>query len=165
MNLRLARKEDAEECYKILDEGREYQKSMGFEQWLSEYPVLQTVLDDVDEGIGYVIEDEQGIIGYCAIIFTGEPAYPSIEGQWKSDLPYAVVHRIAFGDSRRGTGISKEAFRLIKDFCFSKVKSLRIDTMDENKVMRHVVSREGFQYCGIVYYNGSPRLAYELLNI
>ena len=164
MILRLARKEEAAECYRILDEGRAYQKSMGFEQWLPDYPVPQTVIDDVKDGIGYVFEDENGLVGYCAIIFTGEPAYPGIEGEWKSDLPYAVVHRIAFGNGRRSTGLSKQVFALIKEFCISKgVPSLRIDTMDENKVMRHVVAREGFQYCGIVYYDGSPRLAYEMI--
>ena len=164
MRIRKAKRGEAEECYRILDNGRQYQLSMGFEQWLPEYPVPQTVLDDTDEGIGYVFEDENGLIGYCAIVFTGEPAYPGIEGEWLTDMPYAVVHRIAFGDGRRSTGLSKQVFALIKEYCRSQgVHSLRIDTMAENEVMRHVVAREGFQYCGTVYYNGSPRLAYEMI--
>ena len=165
MILRLAEPQEAGECYKILDEGRAYQLSQGFEQWLPDYPVPQTVTDDIKDGIGYVFADEKGLIGYCAIIFTGEPAYPAIEGEWLSQEPYAVVHRMALGNGRRSAGLSGEAFLLLKEFCFSKgVGSLRIDTMAENKVMRHIVGREGFQYCGIVYYDGSPRLAYEFLN-
>lgn len=163
MILRHAKKEEAEECYKILNEGRMYQRSMGFNQWLDDYPVAETVLDDIKDGIGYVFADENGLFGYCAIVFTGEPVYPAIEGKWLTDNPYGVVHRIAFSDSCRGKGISHEVFGLIKDFCLSQgADSVRIDTMKENKVMRHVVEREGFSYCGIVYYHGSPRLAYEL---
>lgn len=165
MILRYAKIEEADECYRILDEGRNYQNSQGFEQWLKEYPAPETVTEDIAEGIGYVFEDEKGLIGYCAIIFTGEPVYSSIEGEWKTDNPYAVVHRIAFGDNRRGTGCSKKAFDLIKEYAHEKgFEAVRIDTKAENKVMQHIVQREGFQYCGIVYYNGSPRLAYEWNN-
>ncbi len=164
MIFRAAEIEEADECYKILDSGREYQKSQGFEQWLPEYPSPETVPQDIRDGTAFVFADEKGLIGYCAVVFSGEPAYPCIEGAWLSEEPYAVVHRIALGNGRRGEGLSHEAFELIKKYCASKgASSVRIDTMNENSVMRHVVTREGFSYCGTVYYNGSPRLAYEYI--
>ena len=163
MILRKAKSDEAEECYKMLDDGRNYQSSSGFEQWGKEYPSPETVSDDIKRGIGYVFEDEKGLIGYCCIIFDGEPVYSFLEGgEWKTHNPYAVVHRIAFGDRRRGEGLSKKAFDLIKQFSVqSGFNSVRIDTMEENEVMKHIVTREGFEYCGTVYYEGSPRLAYE----
>lgn len=162
MIIRLAELSEAGECYKILDEGRNYQKSMGFEQWTSFYPSEETVIEDINLGRGYVFADENGLIGYCCIIFTGEPVYSNIEGEWKTSDPYAVVHRIAFGNNRRSTGCSKEVFSLIKKFAKENgFTAVRIDTKEENKVMRHVVTREGFELCGTVFYNGSPRLAYE----
>ena len=43
-------------------------------------------------------------------------AYNNIDGAWKTEKPYAVVHRMAFSSKARGGGLSQEAFRLIKDY-------------------------------------------------
>ena len=38
-----------------------------------------------------------------------------------------------------------------------------IDTHRDNVIMRHVIDRYGFTYCGIIYLlNGDERLAYQL---
>ena len=91
-----------------------------------------------------------------------EPAYREIDGRWKTDRPYAVVHRMAFRAAARGSGLSKTAFRLIKEHCLQNaVTATRVDTQEENKVMQHILEREGFVYCGRVHFDGGPKLAYE----
>ena len=68
---------------------------------------------------------------------------------------------MAFNKDSAGTGLSKEAFSLIKDFCVEKgIYAIRIDTHEDNKVMRHILAREGFEPCGIINYDG-PKLAFE----
>ena len=85
-----------------------------------------------------------------------------IDGRWKTDKPYAVVHRMAFLHNSRGKGLAGNAFSLIKEFCVENgIEAIRIDTQEENKVMQHLVIREGFQYCGLVTFDGGPKLAYE----
>lgn len=112
--------------------------------------------------MGYVFLNEQGIIGYCCIIIGDEPAYSQIEGAWKTDRPYAVIHRMAFNRKARGSGLSKEAIHLIKELCLSNhITAIRVDTQDENKVMQHILTREGFAYCGLIQFGGGPKLAYE----
>ena len=91
-----------------------------------------------------------------------EPAYHVIDGSWKTDRPYAVVHRMAFSQNSRGNGLSGSAFSLIKDFCAKNgIESIRIDPQEENKVMQHILTREGFEYCGLILFDGGPNLAYE----
>ena len=81
---------------------------------------------------------------------------------WKTDRPYAVVHRMAFRQHSRGKGLCGKAISLIKDYCTEHgINALRVDTQGENKVMQHIIAREGFAYCGLVFFDGGPKLAYE----
>lgn len=162
MNLRKAKPDEVELCYQCIEDARAYHKSMGFEQWHPDYPTQLTIHDDIAQNIGYAFVNEQGIIGYCCIIIGDEPAYRKIEGAWKTDRPYAVVHRMAFSRKARGGGLSKEAIRLIKELCLSNhISAIRVDTQDENRVMQHILDREGFEYCGLIQFDGGPKLAYE----
>ena len=69
---------------------------------------------------------------------------------------------MAFSSKARGGGLSHEAFQPIKDFCLSnQIDAIRVDTQEENKVMQHILSREGFVYCGLIQFDGGPKLAYE----
>lgn len=102
------------------------------------------------------------MLGYCCIIIGEEPAYRGIDGSWKTDRAYAVVHRMAFSKHSRGKNLSGPAISLIKDFCTENgVDAIRVDTQAENKVMQHILSREGFAYCGQITFDCGPKLAYE----
>lgn len=162
MELRKAKPGEAKLCYQCIEDARAYHQSMGFVQWHPGYPTLQTILDDITENIGYVFVNNQEIVGYCCIIIGDEPAYREIEGAWKTDRTYAVVHRMAFHQNTRGRGLSAQAVDLIKKFCLSNgICAIRVDTQDENKIMQHILDREGFKYCGLIQFDGGPKLAYE----
>lgn len=162
MILRKAEKGEEQLCYRFIEDARAYQRSLGFVQWTSDYPTLETVTDDIKIGTGYVFAEGEVPIGYCCILTDGEPVYSDIEGEWKSDRRYAVVHRMAFASEHRGSGLSSAAFDSLKKFCEQLgINAMRADTHADNKVMQHILLREGFEYCGLVSYYGSPRLAYE----
>lgn len=162
MELRPARREEAETCYQCIEDARVYHRSMGFVQWHPGYPTLEVVLDDIENGTGYAFEKNGTVVGYCCIVVGEEPAYREIEGAWKTERPYAVVHRMAFGEKTRGKGFSREAFALLRAFCEERnVCAIRVDTQEENKVMQRVLEREGFEYCGLIRFDGGPKLAYE----
>ena len=79
-------------------------------------------------------------------------------GNWSSDKPYGVIHRIAA--KKKEKGVFKECL----DFALSHISHIRIDTHTDNKVMQHVLDKNGFRHCGTVYMdNGEPRMAYELI--
>jgi RimJ/RimL family protein N-acetyltransferase len=49
-------------------------------------------------------------------------------------------------------------------FCLAHTGNIRIDTHRDNTIMQHLLSKYGFQYCGIIYLaNGDERLAYQYL--
>ena len=86
-----------------------------------------------------------------------DPTYLKIEqGNWISDEPYGVVHRVASDGTVHGV------LGRIMDYCKGQMPHLRIDTHEENKVMQHVIEKCGFVRCGIIYVSdGTPRIAYE----
>lgn len=146
MELRKAEPNEAEGCYQCIEDARDYHQSLGFEQWRPDYPTQQTILEDISQNIGYTFVHEKELIGYCCIMIGDEPAYQTIEGAWKTDRPYAVVHRMAFHQKSRGGGFSKAAFDLIKALCLSRhISAIRVDTQEKNTVMQHILLREGFQ--------------------
>ena len=106
----------------------------------------------------YVLE-EADIHAVFAFIIGEDPTYLEIEeGNWKSEEPYAAVHRVASDGTVQGV------IGHVMDYCSAQVPHLRIDTHKDNKVMQHVLEKYGFVSCGIVPVpDGSPRIAYELL--
>ncbi len=163
IHIQPAQPEEAQIGFQFIDEARAHQREQGFIQWADDYPNLDTVRTDIRNGNGYLLMDGQVPFGYMCIDFSGEAAYDDIEGEWKTCRRYAVIHRMAFGRARRGMGISKIVFRLARELCLSRdIHAIRIDTGLQNQKMQHILAREGFQYCGTVYYSGSPRMAYEL---
>ena len=162
MILRKATASEAAASYQCIEDARVFHRSMGFVQWHPGYPTMQTIEDDIKNGVGYVFAEGDTVLGYCCIVIGDEPAYHVIDGAWKTDRDYAVVHRMAFSASCRGKGLSAEAFALIRAFCEeNQVEAVRVDTQGENKVMQHILEREGFAYCGLVTFDGGPKLAYE----
>ncbi len=160
--LALAKWEDVEKCYAIIQEAKQFQKAQGFTQWTEGYPNLDTIRQDVEMGKGYVVTCGDQIAGYMCIDFSGEPAYENIEGKWNTDLPYAVVHRMAFSRNFRNQGLSGVTFSLIEDLCRSKgVRSIRVDTDFPNKRMQHILEKNGFSQCGVIVFQGSGKLAYD----
>ena len=75
-----------------------------------------------------------------------------------------AVHTIATLNSYRGKGIVKQFFTyLFQNFDAS---SIRIDTHELNTPMIKMLTKNDFQYCGIVYLGENKdkkRLAFERL--
>ena len=56
MILRNARAEEAKAAYQCIEDARVYHSSFRFVQWHPGYPTLQTIKDDIEAGIGYVLD-------------------------------------------------------------------------------------------------------------
>ena len=84
-------------------------------------------------------------------------------GEWKSQNPYAVVHRVAVRNDLKGKGLSGILMKEAEKMCGEKnIKSIRIDTHEDNKSMQKLILKCGFEYCGIIYVaDGTERFAYE----
>ena len=160
--LELAKLEELDKCYEIVDSGREFQKAQGFIQWTDDYPNRETVENDILHGKGFVLKVDGAIAGYMCIDFDGEPAYKEIQGEWKTGEIYAVVHRMAFSAEFRGMGLADVTVQLIEKLCLQKeVHAIRVDTDFPNKRMQHILTKNGFENCGVIIFQGSGKLAYD----
>jgi len=128
-------------------------------QWGDTYPLalqMEDVAEDISLGRSYVCEENGQIV--AAFMFTAgpDPTYAVIEeGQWPDDQPYGVVHRITTGGAGQGAG------RFCLEWCLEQCGNVRIDTHENNRPMRSLLARLGFDYCGIIHVeDGTPRLAY-----
>lgn len=160
--LELAHTEEIERCNEIINAGKAFQQEQGFVQWTDDYPNMDTIRADVRNQKGYTVRVDGEIAGYMCIDFDREPAYDKIQGKWRTEEPYAVVHRMAFHPDFRGIGLADITFCMIEELCRSKgIKGIRIDTDFSNKRMQHILEKNRFQPCGIILFQGSGKLAYD----
>ena len=160
--LELAQPKDSEKCYAIIKAAKEFQKEQGFSQWTDDYPNESTIQNDLEAEKGYVITVDNEIAGYMCIDFSGEPAYEKIEGKWSAELPYAVIHRMAFSKRFIGKGLSSTALSLVENLCLAKdIKGIRVDTDFKNRRMQHVLEKNGFSRCGTIVFQGGEKIAYD----
>lgn len=153
--------EDVPVIMRLIEEARGIMRSCGnVNQWIDGYPSRETIVEDINNGLCYLcVEQGSGeVVASFAFIPGPEPTYAEIyEGQWLADNPYYVVHRLA------STAASHGVFNDVMDYCMAVAGSLRIDTHRDNVIMRHVIEKYGFIYCGIIYLqSGDERLAYQL---
>lgn len=149
--------------WNILQQAIEQRKKDGSQQWQNGYPNEQTVHNDITNGHGYVLIDNDIIIAYAAIIFDVEPAYNEIKGRWlTNDTDYVVIHRVAASNAVKGRGIATHLFKVIEDLCIEKkVRSIKVDTNFDNVPMLRILDKLNYTYCGEVFVNGASRKAYE----
>lgn len=163
MIFRQARLTDVPEIAAILAGAVEAMMLDGNLQWTASYPVADDVIADVLNGVAYVLEDDQ-IVAYGALILAGEPAYDALAGEWISDGPYAVVHRLAVDSALNARGLGGRFLKLCENIAVERgCTSFRIDTKDTNRRMMRLLEKCGFEYCGEVRYGERIRRAYEKL--
>ena len=41
--------------------------------------------------------------------------------------------------------------------------NFRVDTDADNKIMQHILKKNGFTYCGVIWFDHSEKIAFEKL--
>ena len=159
MEIRKAKKEDIKEMMEMVEHSREKMRESGnMTQWTNGYPGKKDIEDDIETGRSHVIEEGGRKVGMFTLAIGIEPTYSVIEGgAWLDDeREYGTIHRLA---SLKGThGVGQACI----DWCGRQIGNLRADTHADNKTMQHILEKNGFKYCGIVWMeDGTPRRAYQ----
>ena len=150
---------DLERILEIYAEARQFMRETGNpNQWGNTNPREETLREDIELGQLYAVERDGSVCGVFAFLLGEDETYKVIyDGEWRSKEPYGTIHRIA--SSRNAKGVFTEAF----EYCRGVIRHLRIDTHHDNKIMQHVVTKHGFERCGIIHLaDGAPRIAYEI---
>lgn len=159
--IRNSRPEDLERMQQIFAQAREKMVACGNpNQWTGGYPTDEMLLQDMANGTGYVLEQEGEIVGSFMLAPGIEPTYINIyEGEWlQPEMPYLTIHRMASAHGIKGV------LPAVCQWVFERTDNIRIDTHRQNAIMHHLLRKEGFIYCGIIYLeDGDERLAYQKL--
>lgn len=133
-------------------------------QWPSHYPSRATVLEDIAEGISYVLCQDGVLLGTFVLVAGPDPTYGVINGPgWLNDEPYYAIHRVAANVELSIPGLGTQCLREAERIALSyNTINLRIDTHENNIPMQKAILKMGYHYCGeIIAKNGTTRFAYH----
>ena len=152
---------DLPQILKIYARARAVMKSSGNPtQWGDNFPPQELLEEDIDSNRLFLYVVNGQIEAVFAFILGADPTYAAIEdGQWLDDtLPYGTVHRLASAGKHKGVASA------VLDWSMEHCQSLRADTHADNKIMQHLLEKNGFTRCGVIHVaDGSPRFAYQKL--
>lgn len=154
-----SKEEDLARIMPIYESAKRFMRQSGnLTQWTGGYPSEDVIRCDIENGNHFIGITENGVIAVVFTFIIGMDAtYSLIEnGEWLNSKPYGTIHRIA------SSGIKSNTLKRVTDFCFQKIKNIRIDTHADNTPMLSALSRLRFTQCGIIYTDdGSPRVAFQ----
>jgi ribosomal protein S18 acetylase RimI-like enzyme len=166
MRLQLSTTSDIQSILQIINDAKVYLKSQKIDQWQNGYPNQTQIETDIANNESYVlINDKNQVIATSMFSIRPEPTYKIIDGEWKikESEKYGVIHRLAIDKNHRKKGIASHLlneFHLLLDK--QQIRSLKIDTHEDNHEMQCLVKKLGYVYCGIIFteYN-AKRFAFE----
>lgn len=164
MKFQKAVEKDIKDIMNIIEQAQSYFKEQEINQWQDNYPNFETIKSDIDSGASYVLLKENNIIATAAVSFRGEKTYESIyDGMWLTNGEFAVIHRIAVDNNYKGLGIASEIIKNVEKLSLNKgIRSIKVDTHEENISMQNLLRKNGFSYCGVIYLEDkSKRIAFE----
>lgn len=162
IKIREACEDDLSCLDKIFETARSRMRKCGnATQWTGGYPSRQILLGDILSRQGFVLEKAGIPVGYFCLQREPEPSYAFIEdGEWPDNNPYLTIHRAAA--ARDGMGL----FGIIINYATGFGLPVRADTHADNYIMRHLLVRYGFSYCGMITLaDGTLRRAYHHPNL
>ncbi|HJA92084.1 MAG TPA: N-acetyltransferase [Candidatus Eisenbergiella merdipullorum] len=126
-------------------------------QWGKSSPAQSVLEEDIRKKRLYVCVRNGRLCGVFAFPIGKDPTYQKLEdGSWISDSRYGTIHRLA------GERTEKGIFEECLSWCRCRISHIRIDTHEDNRIMRHLIEKNGFSRRGIIHVaDGSPRIAYE----
>lgn len=160
---------DESAAWSIISRQQELMRRQGRNQWQQGYPNPEVIAADVQQKIGRVLVLDGRVVGYCALIYAGEPCYDNIDGAWltssdSAHCRYSVVHRIGIDPDFANRGMASRFLQLLMDESRDDgCESMRIDTNNDNVQMLHILPKLGFIRCGNVVLPDGPRIAFEHL--
>lgn len=150
LNFRKATAADLDRLDELFEGARQFMYAHNnFNQWMNGFPNQNDVKPALEAQELYVVVDEEHgdeIVG-TFVLSDYEPVYDELQdGQWQSDQPYKVIHRMA---TVQGRGVGTFIFKLL----MAQYPYLRIDTHQDNKPMHELATKLGFKRVGKVFYN------------
>ncbi|MDY5629029.1 GNAT family N-acetyltransferase [Limosilactobacillus coleohominis] len=171
MHIEKAQLKDYERIVEILKDGRNQLAERGIDQWQGDYPNPQHVKEDVENGFAYLVHsDDDETVGTFTILPSPDHAYDNLDGEWLMETEdYLTIHRVAIHSDHAGQGYASKLFQEVISYINNNrtdIKSIRIDTHEDNKAMQHLITKSSFTRVGTlhgVYRPEETSYVYEML--
>ena len=152
---------DLSEIVAVIESARAFLKAQEIDQWQkSAYPAAADVRSDIENNEAYVLKVDGKVAAYAAVMTGFDPAYDLIHGAWRNDShDYVTVHRMAVSTAFRGQALGQGFLTSVFE-TFSTYQDFRVDTHPDNQIMQHILTKLGFEKCGVVMFEGA-RWAYQ----
>ena len=153
MHIEKAQLKDYDRIIEILKDGRNQLAEKGIDQWQGDYPNPQHVKEDVENGFAYLVHSaDDETVGTITILPSPDHAYDNLDGKWLIDTDdYLTIHRVAIHSDHAGQGYASQLFQEVIKYIQNHrqdIKSIRIDTHEDNKSMQHLITKSGFTRVG-----------------
>lgn len=166
--LRKAKITELDEIMLIIEDGREFLRQQGINQWQHGSPSKETIEQGIKEQTSYVYEIDRNIVA-TAMLTNYDRDYENYPTLWSKCDNYLVIHRMATLKNIRNQGIGRQFLSAIVGFAKKEnIDYIRIDTHKDNKIMRKFLSDFGFvelDEIKLIMKNNlddKERIAYEL---
>ena len=173
MEIRKTRAEELDAVMTIYHHAQMFMTKQGNpDQWGNVHPPKAMIEKDIENGKSYVCVENEKIAAVFYYAIEEDPTYAKIvDGTWKNNKSYAVVHRIASVTCKENATDTKEDIRIAAvkgagEFCLrwamEQYDNIRMDTHNDNIPMQKLLAKCGFEYCGIIFIeNGDERIAFQ----
>lgn len=165
MLIRLANIADLPAIMDIVRSAQSALRELGIDQWQDGYPTPDIISEDITQGVGYVACFQNGdIVGYEAIVLTGEAAYKQLpDDAWHTPQEYVVVHRLCVLRDYTRMGVAKKLMAFaVQHAIENDIYAFRIDTHKGNVRMMTLLPQLGFKHVGVVRYDSGEREAFDM---
>ena len=126
MQIRIASPDDLAFIEGAYEHARAFMQANGnATQWPDGYPGRIDAEEDIARGHCFLVGDDEGPIAVFTLASGPDETYAEIDGAWRSDADYHVIHRVA---AVRGRGVARTIFR----FAAEHADYLRCDTHEDN---------------------------------
>lgn len=171
MQIRKAEMADFDQVMAILKDGRNQLAERGIDQWQGDYPNPDHVKEDIEHGYAYLVKSEDGeTVGTLSIVPAPDTTYDQLDGAWQVETnDYVTIHRVAIHSDHTGHGYASKLYQAVISYFtsgFNDVKSIRVDTHEDNLPMQHLIEKSGFKRVGTlhgVYRPNEISYVYELV--
>ena len=162
--------DDLDDIQLTVRQAKNYLKKHRVDQWQSEYPTEELLEKDIERGEGYVVTYGDKFAGYFSLSERPDADYEDLmDGKWRSEEPYCVLHRIAVMAEYRGSGLADRVMGFVEELTREAGRRcIRVDTHRKNKAMTNLLREHGYEYRGnlIVFcepYHDPKRQAFDKL--
>lgn len=144
----------------VLEEVKVYMLNIGIDQWGQEYPNRIVLTRDIDREVAFIYEQQGELLAYMALNEKCDQEYAELN--WKTAIPFIVIHRLYVNPSAQGKGISSKMIKCAEQFALeNKYQSIRFDAFSLNETANAVYIKNGYVPVGNVLFRKGVFNCYE----